>query len=169
MPHVWLRRPDASVWIVGKDPPAALRRLATWHPEGLPGAQGGAPARAVAVTGTVSDAAPYLREAWVSAAPITYGVGIQNKVLEAMACGTAVVGSPQAAAALNVVPGEEMLVAEGAEAQARALIQVMDDDLLRSQLASAGRIYVQALHDWNDIAERIEGIYLVGDGRNRTE
>ena len=69
MPHVWRRRPDAAVWIVGKDPPAAVRRLATWRPEGSPGAQRGAPSRAVAVTGTVRDAVVYLQEAWVSAAP----------------------------------------------------------------------------------------------------
>ncbi len=156
MPYVWANRPEVRVVLAGKDPASELVRLGQADPR-------------VLVTGTVDDLRPYLRRATVAAALVPYGAGIQNKVLEAMACGTAVVGSPQAAAALNVLPGKEMLVAEGAKAQACALIQVMDDDILRAQLASAGRTYVQAQHDWYNIAAKIEGIYLVGDGRNRTE
>jgi glycosyltransferase involved in cell wall biosynthesis len=52
-----------------------------------------------------------------------------------------------------------MLVAEGAQAQARAILQVLTNDLLKSQLASAGRAYVEAQHDWNKIAAQLEGIY----------
>jgi glycosyltransferase involved in cell wall biosynthesis len=156
MPHVWATRPETRVVLVGKDPAGELVRLGQADPR-------------VEVTGTVNDLRPYLRRATVSAALVPYGTGIQNKVLEAMACGTAVVGSPQAAAALDVRPGEEMLVVEGAEMQARALLRVIEDDILRAELSAAGRLYVEAHHDWNTIAENIEGIYRVGDGRNRTE
>ena len=52
-----------------------------------------------------------LRRAAVAVAPLTYGAGIQNKVLEAMACATPVVASPQAVSALDVVPGRDVLVA----------------------------------------------------------
>jgi glycosyltransferase involved in cell wall biosynthesis len=111
------------------------------------------------VTGTVDDLRPYLRRATVAAALVLYGAGIQNKVLEAMACGTAVVGSPQAAAALKIIPGREMLVVEGAQAQAKALLQVLTNAGLMAQLATAGRAYVEAQHNWNKIAAQLEGIY----------
>ena len=156
MPRVWAKRPDARVVLAGKDPASELVRLGQADPR-------------VAVTGTVADLRPYLRRATVAAALVPYGAGIQNKVLEAMACGTAVVGSPQAAAALMVTAGKEMLVVDGAEAQARALLQVIEDDILRAQLVKAGRNYVEAHHNWNSIAADIEGIYRVGDGRNRRE
>jgi glycosyltransferase involved in cell wall biosynthesis len=146
MPHVWAEQPEACVVLAGKDPPRELLKL------------GQADSR-VRVTGTVDDLRPYLRRATVAAALVPYGAGIQNKVLEAMACGTAVVGSPQAAAGLKIVPGREMLVAEGAQAQARVILQVLTNDLLKSQLASAGRAYVEAQHDWNKIAAQLEGIY----------
>ena len=52
------------------------------------------------VTGFVPDLRPYLAQAAVAVSPIRYGVGIQNKVLEAMAMGTPVVTSPRACQAL---------------------------------------------------------------------
>jgi len=75
--------PDAEVWIVGRDPTSKLKSLA--------GESG------VRITGAVTDINLYLKQACVAVAPIQYGAGIQNKVLEAMACGTPVVCSPLAA------------------------------------------------------------------------
>ena len=42
--------------------------------------------------------------ATIAVAPITYGAGIQNKVLEAMACATPVIVTPQATNALTAIP-----------------------------------------------------------------
>ena len=156
MPHVWAARPETRVVLAGKDPANEMVRLGQADPR-------------VVVTGTVADLRPYLRRATVAAALVPYGAGIQNKVLEAMACGTAVVGSPQSAAALDVLPGREMLVVDGAEAQAQALLHVLENDILMAQLSAAGRAYVAAQHDWGRIAAQLEEIYQVGDGRNRTE
>ncbi len=149
MPHVWAARPETRAVLAGKDPPPELVRL------------GQADAR-VNVTGTVDDLRPFLRRATVTAALVPYGVGIQNKVLEAMACGTAVVGSPQAAAALKITPGKEMIVVEGAQAQAKALLQVLNDNTLRESLSSAGRAYVIYNHDWQQISGQLEAIYRKG-------
>jgi len=153
MPYVWAVRPEVRVVLAGKDPARELVRL-------------GQTDTRVIVTGTVDDLRPLLRRATVAAALVPYGVGIQNKVLEAMACGTAVVGSPQAAAALQITPGIEMLVVDGAQAQAKALLQVMNDDSLRARLSVAGRVYVMRNHDWHHIASRLETIYQ--DGCERT-
>jgi glycosyltransferase involved in cell wall biosynthesis len=149
MPYVWAVRPEATVVLAGKDPAKELVRL-------------GQADRRVIITGTVDDLRPFLRRATVAAALVPYGAGVQNKVLEAMACGTAVVGSPQAAAALHVDAGKEMLVVEGAQAQARALLQVMEDDILQAKLSMAGRAYIKEQHDWARIAGQLEGIYQVG-------
>jgi glycosyltransferase involved in cell wall biosynthesis len=149
MPYVWAKRPEARVVLVGKDPGRELIRL-------------GKADERVIVTGTVADIRPYLRRAMVATAFIPYGVGIQNKVLEAMACGTAVVGSPQAVSALAVTPGIEIMVVEGAEAQARLLLQVLKDDELRSRLSTAGRAYVERQHDWQQITSQLERTYRAG-------
>lgn len=145
MPRIWARRPDVRLDIVGKDPPEEIVKLAL-NP-------------AVRVTGTVEDLRPYLRRASVAVAPITYGVGIQNKVLEAMACGTAVVTTPQAVSALEVQNEKEVLVAQDAEDFCRAVLSLLDEPVRRQQLEQAGRAYVEKRHHWGDITSRLAEIY----------
>jgi glycosyltransferase involved in cell wall biosynthesis len=69
MPHVWAKKSDVKLWIVGKDPAREIQALSQ-HPN-------------VTVTGTVADIRPHLQRATAAVAPVTYGAGIQNKVLEA--------------------------------------------------------------------------------------
>ena len=78
--------------IVGRDPPARLIEA---------GRQGGAE-----VTGFVDDVRPYLERATLLAAPIRFGAGMQNKVLEAMSMGLPVVTSQVVADGLRPETGQ---------------------------------------------------------------
>ncbi len=147
MPHVWATHPDVKVHIVGSQPPAVVRALAETH------------GPRVRVTGYVPDLRPDLQAATVAVAPMAYGAGIQNKVLEAMACGTPVVASPQAVAALTARPGEDVLVAESAPAFAALIMQVVDDPALARRLGESGRRYVAGHHDWDVVAQRLQDVY----------
>ncbi len=53
------------------------------------------------VTGYVDDIRPYLDGACVAVAPMQVAVGVQNKILEAMAMGLPVVATPLATRALG--------------------------------------------------------------------
>jgi glycosyltransferase involved in cell wall biosynthesis len=152
MPRVWAQRPEARVEIVGQAPPAEVRALAERH------------APRVTVTGYVPDVRPHLWSAAVAAAPIVYGVGTQNKVLEAMACAAPVVATPQAVSALQTRAGEAVLVAEGAEGLAAEILRLLDDEALRRRLAEAGHRYVVQHHHWGTISAVLEEHYreLVG-------
>ncbi len=86
-PEIHRRRPDARLRLVGRRPVAAVRRLGA-----VPG---------VEVVGQVPDVRPYLAAAAVAVNPLRIARGLQNKVLEAMAMGKAVVASPQALAGLR--------------------------------------------------------------------
>ena len=72
-PLVRERCPQAHLQIVGSQPPAELVALSVQQ--------------GVEVTGFVPELRDYLQKATVALAPMVYSVGIQNKVLEAMACG----------------------------------------------------------------------------------
>jgi len=73
------RHADAKFFVVGRNPSAAVRRLAE-----LDG---------VTVTGAVPDVKPYLASARAAVAPLRIARGIQNKVLEALAIGKPVLAS----------------------------------------------------------------------------
>jgi glycosyltransferase involved in cell wall biosynthesis len=153
MPLVWVELPQAKLIIAGKDPAPELLDLAN-------------DAR-VTVTGTVPDLRPYLAKAAVAVSPIRYGVGIQNKVLEALAMTTPVVSTPQAVSALQVTPGQELLVGESPEAIAQAVLALLQDDALRQRLGQAGRHYVETYHDWRVAAEKLEQLYLEVNAENK--
>lgn len=145
MPLVWAMRDDTKVWIVGKDPPKTVRTMAD-DPR-------------ITVTGTVDDIRTYLLRATIAVAPVTYGAGIQNKVLEAMACATPVVASPQAVSALDISPGIELLTAQDPAEYARTILNLLRYKDFRSRMGQAGRAFVEKHHQWSGIASQLEGIY----------
>jgi len=145
MPLVWNDVEDARLWVVGKDPPEELRSLAR-DPR-------------ITVTGTVPDLRPYLKQACAAVASITYGAGIQNKVLEALACATPVVASRAAVSALNVSDGKELLVGEDAPQIAQKVVSLLKDSCLREQIGSAGRAFVEREHSWQAMIGLLEEVY----------
>jgi sugar transferase (PEP-CTERM/EpsH1 system associated) len=147
LPLVRARRPATKVWIVGKDPAPEVQALAA-DP-------------AVTVTGAVPDIRPYLQRATLAVAPIAYGVGIQNKVLEAMACGTPVVATSQAVSALQIEPGRDVVVADGPAALAEKTLELLEQPARREAVGRAGRAYVEAHHDWRKIVSQLEESYHV--------
>ncbi len=145
LPYVWAERPEVKLTVVGKDPPREVLALS----ENL----------SIRVTGSVPDVRPYLQRATAAVAPITYGAGIQNKVLEALACGTPVVASPQAVSALQIQAGEEILVSAEPREFARQLLALLADPSQQQRLGEAGRRFVERQHSWDGAAARLEEIY----------
>ena len=152
MPLVWAQRPACRLTIVGKDPAREVLALGD-HPN-------------VIVTGEVPHLTPYLQRAAVAVSPIAYGAGIQNKVLEAMACAAPVVATPQAVSAIQARHGQEVLVAADAPAFAGEVLRLLADPALQRQVGEAGRCYVETHHNWSVAAARLEEIYRRPGGRS---
>src|SRR2546423_12846891 len=134
MPLIWQRRPEVTLTLVGSNPPKAIQRLVR-DPR-------------IEVTGYVDDMRSPVGRAEVMVSPMVYSVGIQNKVLEAMAVGTPVVVAAQAAVALSAEPGRDLLVADSAQEFADAALHLMYDAQLHATLCQSGRKYVEQQHDW---------------------
>jgi glycosyltransferase involved in cell wall biosynthesis len=135
---------------VGKDPPAPVRALADATT---------APAGAVEVTGAVPTMRPYLSQATMAVAPVLYGAGIQNKVLEAMACGTPVIASPSAASGLQAKRERDLIVADDADAFATAILSLLAQPARRAQIGQAGRAFVEQIHSWDAVGAQLEQYY----------
>jgi sugar transferase (PEP-CTERM/EpsH1 system associated) len=145
LPRIWSRDPEVRFQIVGKDPTEAVRRLET---DGR-----------IQVTGYVDDLRSYLARSTLAVCPVPYAVGVQFKVLEAMAMGIPVVCTSAAFAGLDAQEGKEALVADDPEAFAAQVLQLISDRALRERLAVAGRRYVEAHHSWEINARRLVEVY----------
>jgi len=147
MPHVWLKRPNVRLIIVGKDPASDVKSLSV-DPR-------------IEVTGTVDDIRPYLWKATIAVVPLVYGAGIQNKILEAMACGTPVVATSKTLSSLAIAPGKEPLViADGAANLSHAILRLLHDNNYQLEVSAAGENYVQIHHNWATITQQLIAIYI---------
>jgi glycosyltransferase involved in cell wall biosynthesis len=161
MPKIWARYPGTCLWIVGKDPSPEIRNLGVPAPSvqtcGMP--QKGTGDDRVRITGTVEDIRPYLRKATLAVAPIRYGVGIQNKVLEAMACGTPVVATPDAVRGLHARFSQHLAVENDEQSLADTICSLFANPERRSDLGHTGRAFVEENHDWRHAARRLIQVY----------
>jgi sugar transferase (PEP-CTERM/EpsH1 system associated) len=135
LPLIRRTAPSAAFHIVGSSPAPQVQALA---------------AEGVHVTGRVPDVRPYVAHATACVAPMRIARGIQNKVLEAMAMARPVVVTPDALEGIGARPGEEVLLAETAEAFAAACL----DAAGRAEVGAAARGRVLRDYIW---AERLRG------------
>lgn len=112
----------------------------------------------VTVTGSVPDVRPYVRRSALTITPLRIARGTQNKILESMAMEVPVVSSGIAAAGVDAVPGEHLLVADTPDELCAAISHVLDDPAERERLAKAGRARVISHHAWPNAMKRLDGI-----------
>ncbi len=153
LPLVQRARPGTRFRVVGRIDSDDAERLA---------ALGG-----VDVTGEVDSVADAVRGAGVGVAPLRIGAGVQNKVLEYFALGLPCVSTPLALEGFGAEDGRELLVAESAQAQAEAVLRLLDDRALAGRLARSGRDYVERHHSWAQVlaplCDAIEQVLTVSD------
>jgi polysaccharide biosynthesis protein PslH len=135
LPSIRKVLPNAQFLIVGSCPNQTVRRLAK-----LPG---------VEVTGSVPDVRPYLVRSHVFVAPLHIASGTQNKILEAMAMGLPVIGTPRAIQGLPATLREPVQVAESTQTWVAKTLAVLRDPALAQLLGTAGRQKVVDECSWD--------------------
>ncbi len=148
LPRVRESIPEAHLSIVGRDPIEKLVRA------------GAAPG--VTVTGFVQDVRPYLEAASVFAAPLRFGAGIQNKVLEALAMGVPTVASANGSAGLITTEGVRPPLTVGPAADPTRFAALLVERL-RAAAAdptppSDGRDFVERYFTWERAGDLLEGV-----------
>lgn len=126
---------DLTFTIAGRDPVPAVRRLR--QTEG------------VIVTGSVPDVRPYLQGAALAVCPLHIARGIQNKVLEAMAMGKAVVGSAEALEGIEIQLGVEAIQADSPAQWRQQIARLLGDDEARNSVGDAARACVETKYTWS--------------------
>ncbi len=150
-PRVRQRVPDAMLTIIGGGAPEAFGRDV-----------------GVVFEGHVPDLAPSLARAAVVVAPVTSGGGMRVKVLDALAAGKALVASSRAIEGLDVRHGEHLLVADGDEETANAIVEILRDGDRRRALEAAARAWAEHSLSWESRVAAYEALYgrLIGDQKS---
>ncbi|MFN0109565.1 MAG: glycosyltransferase [Blastocatellia bacterium] len=155
-PLIRHQEPLTEFVIVGSNPTAAVKKLAE-----QPG---------VKVTGTVADVRPYLREATLCVIPLRIARGVQTKMLEAMACGKAIVATSDAAAGLRLAHDDQALLADSSSEFASTVIELIRNQELRERLGEQARRFVEMEHDWKPLLQKLTDLLeAVGQRRAPTK
>ena len=148
MPRIWKTRPDVHLRVV-----AGPRHEQFWKGDRRMDSR-------IQVHGFVEDLRPLYARASVVAVPLEVSAGTNIKVMEAMACGRAVVSTPIGCAGLGLRDGHDARIAEGWPEFADAALVLLSDPELRSRLAAAARLTVEARFSWKSIAGDAYHSYL---------
>jgi glycosyltransferase involved in cell wall biosynthesis len=108
----------------------------------------------VHVHGFVPDLRELLESCRLSVAPVRYGAGIQNKVIETIAAGLPAVVTSLVSRPLGCTEGREILVADEPVEQARAVVALLTDEARRRAISRAGQTFVRARFSWRHVEER---------------
>ena len=142
MPLLRKQLPGVCFYIVGSNPPVEVQELTSVD---------------IIVTGFVEDLTPLLDKMRVSVAPLRYGAGIKGKIGTAVVRGLPVVSTSLAAEGMSLTDGENVLVADSAEAFANAVAKIYQDEALWNRINCNGLAFADKAWgsetSWGRLAE----------------
>lgn len=136
--------PDAEFVVAGKNPPSPLLR----------GANVG-----ISCLGFVEDVPAFYGGVDVVVAPIRFGGGIKIKVLEAMACGKAVVTTSIGAEGIAETDEGALVVADDPAEFAGAVVALLADEARRKALGERARQLIERRFSWRRVIDDLDRIY----------
>jgi glycosyltransferase involved in cell wall biosynthesis len=145
LPLVHQQVPEARFVVVGKNPPPEVQALAGDS--------------RIQVTGYVDDPAPYLEAAHAFVVPLHAGGGMRVKILDAWLWGLPTVSTPIGAEGIQVLDGENILMAEDAPAFAQATMSLLRDPELNQRLRANGRAWVEEHYAWRTVYGEVDRVY----------
>lgn len=143
MPLVWKRNPEVALTIAGANPSKKILSLANSR---------------IKIAANVEEMVPYLQKAAVFVHPHDGGSGIQNKLIEAMACGCPVVTTRTGSQGLPAEDGENIFLRSSDEEMAECIINLIEDTSLAARIGHKARISIVENLSWNTVYSQMDGI-----------
>jgi len=140
-PEVLKKVPNAEFYIVGQKPPLKIKSLNSKN---------------IFVTGFVPDIkSEYLKSA-VNVAPMRFGAGTLNKVLESIALGVPIVATPIAVEGLSVELKKYIYIANNSNEFSHYVIEIIKNPALRDELWKEGQSVIKELLSWEKVVNEFE-------------
>ncbi len=133
LPELKLQNIEPKVLIAGARPPAALLARQSEH---------------VKVSGWMNDIRDAYRSSRIFVAPLFTGSGLQNKLLEAMACGLPCLTTPLVNEALSA-PQNVITLEENAKNFARSIKKLLDHPAKAEGQGMLARDFVKTNYQWS--------------------
>jgi polysaccharide biosynthesis protein PslH len=145
LPLVKKACPDVVINIIGQDPPEQIKKMA-------------AKDSAIKVHGFVKDVRDYINRSAVYVVPIRVGGGTRLKILDAFACGKALVSTSVGCEGIDVTPGKDILISDTSDGFADHVISLLKNRELRKILEVNARKLVVDKYSWTIIGKKVRQI-----------
>jgi glycosyltransferase involved in cell wall biosynthesis len=138
---------DVKLTILGTDPPQNLLKLSS------------DPRTGIVVPGIVPELEPYFTESALVVVPVRVSGGMHVHILEAFARALPVVTTTVGLEGIQAMPGKDVLVADNATDFANAVIHLLNDKELQTQLSINGRCLAEVRYDWHVLLKDLDRVY----------
>ncbi len=132
---------DAKFFIVGQNPPLRVRSLAN---------------QSVIVTGFVKDIKEEYLKSVVNVAPMRFGAGTLNKIIESLVLGVPVIATPIAVEGFPAEIKKIINVASGPKEFAKQVIRFLQTPELRQQFMVLDKSIIKNMLSWENIVSQFE-------------
>lgn len=144
MPLVWQKKPEVRLLISGASPNNKVLALRSDR---------------VVVSGWVDDIRENFAKSKILVAPMQISIGLQNKLLEAMAMQLPCVTSTLANNALGAKHNDQIMVADTPEQYASLIIELLENEAKAKALALNGYHYVIDHFNWESTGKALEKLF----------
>jgi glycosyltransferase involved in cell wall biosynthesis len=143
LPKIRSKVPDVKLQIVGANPPKSVRSLECEYIE---------------IHANVPDLAKYYSSARVFLHPHDGASGIQNKLLEAMSAGCAVVTTPTGNQGIYAKHKEHAMIAHNDDELVNDTIELLQNEKLAENISINARKWMIETHTWDVVFEQIDDV-----------
>lgn len=143
-PKILEKIPDATITIVGKNPPQSILSRASQN---------------IIVTGFVEDTRPYIEKSAVYVVPLRMGGGTRLKIMEALAVKKPMVTTSIGCEGIDVVNGESLLIADKPDEFADKVIELFTNPKRAEDLTEKGYELVKNQYRWESIGRQMDRAY----------
>ncbi len=102
----------------------------------------------VVVTGKVPDLLPYYRQALIFTAPMLTGIGMQNKLLEAMSSGLVCITSSLANNAIQATHEVHLFVCDSPESVAETIVMLLNNPQIGQEIGQNAKQFIAENYTW---------------------
>lgn len=136
--------PQAKFYIAGMSPTEKVKALSA--------------KQGVVITGFVDDILPYFDQASVFVGPFRIARGVQNKVLQAFACGLPVITTSMGAEGIRCKDGDSVLLAQSPDDFLQQLINLNENDTLRNEITENALQVIHQHYAWESVLRPFEDV-----------